>query len=57
MAASNAGTSINFDAQALLDQDEEDYRREEQQQQNEVIIYKVIYCVVISDIYLTCSKF
>ena len=35
---SSTGTSINFDAQALHEQEEAEYQREEQQQQNEVLI-------------------
>ena len=34
--AASAGTSLNFDAQALHEQEEAEYQREEQQQQNEV---------------------
>ena len=35
-SASSAGTSINFDGQALHEQDEAEYQREEQEQEKVV---------------------
>ena len=38
MKPASAATSINFDAQALHEQEEAEYQREEQERQNEVSI-------------------
>ena len=38
----NGGTSLNFDAQTYLDQDEADIQKEEKERENEVIIMIVL---------------
>lgn len=39
---SNPSVSLNFDAQALHNQEEAEYEREEQQRQQEVIFFRCI---------------